>query len=144
MKPNYRYEHKVVIDVIRQEIWNEFIQYENYKNWQPSLDKVELKEGSFDEENHLVHLIYKDKDGNEVIMKETILDYSPPHKLVHQYQMGSTINIQYNYFESFGAKTMWTCVTEFYFEGDPPASFETFKQATHSSLLVFKEYLESK
>ena len=144
MKPDYRYEHKIVIEMTRPEVLEDYLDYDSYNEWQPTLKRIELKSGSYLQEGHLIHLVYSDQNDNELVMAETIVEYTPPHKIINRYQVGTTVNLQYNYFESFGAKTMWTCVTEFYFEGDPPASLEVFQRSTKRSLLAFKKYAESR
>ena len=144
MEPNYKYENKMVIDKRINEVALALIDYENYHKWQSTLKRVELLKGSFLEEDHLVHLVFEAGQNNEMVMSETLLELQLPHKVINRYQVGSTVNIQKNYFEALDNKTSWTCVTEFYFEANPPAGLDIFKKSTEQSLLLFKQYVESK
>lgn len=141
---HYSYEHQVIIERIRPDVVEDFLDYQRYHEWQHNLDHVELLEGSWKEEGHLVALVFNTADGNLMRMNERLLEVNLPHKVIVEYQVGTTRNVQHNYFESFGAKTMWTVHTEFYFEQQPPADEDAFKRTTKQGLLAFKRYVETR
>lgn len=139
----YTYEHKIVINAPRSEVLEDFLDYENYYEWQPTLKEVILERGEFKQEGHQVALMFEGQ-GGLMRMNETILTMTLPHKIIIEYTMGPTRNIQYNHFDHFGAKTVWTVQTEFYFESEPPATEAIFKRTTKQGLLAFQKYVESK
>jgi len=139
----YKYENKVVIKRNRSEVLDLFLDYERFHEWQPTLTKVVLKEGKFKEAGHLVFLFYEGEDGTITVMNESIENISLPHKVINTYQVGTVFNRQYNYFESYGADTMWVVETEFHFEEEPPANEMAFQRTTRKALTRFKRFVES-
>jgi hypothetical protein len=143
MSKHMRYEQKVVLKRSRNLVVDAMLDYQEMKEWQPSLKSVELKVGKWKEEGHKVHLIYVTKDGQDMVMEESIESLSLPHKIIHTYQLGSTLNRNISYFESFGADTMWTMEVEFIFEEEPTSSQLAFERQTRQSMKAFKNYVEN-
>jgi len=137
------YQEKVVIKRSRNQVVDAILDYQSMKEWQPSLKKVELKEGKWKEEGHKVHLIYQTKNQEPMIMEESIESMSLPHKIIHTYRLGTTFNQNVSYFESFGADTMWTMEVSFHFEEEPEATKASFERSTRQSMTAFKRYVES-
>lgn len=139
----YSYEHKVVIERPRNEVLEDFLDEQSYVEWQPNLKRVVKESGSGLKEGRRLTLVFEGSEG-DMTMEETILELSLPHKVIVEYRMGTTRNLQYNYFESFGAKTMWSVTTEFHFATEPEASEKVFRQATKRGLMRFKRYVETR
>ncbi len=138
----YTYENKKVIKRNRSEVIDAFLDYDNMHEWQPSLCRVELKKGAYRKEGHLVQLTYLTEGESTYTMNETIVDMKLPHKIVVQYQMGSVINTQTNYFEHYGADTLWIVETIFDFKEEPEHNEMTFQRRTRKGMTQFKRYVE--
>ena len=139
----YQYEAKVVLKVSRNIIVEEFLNYEHMKEWQPTLKEVKLVKGKWQEEGHIVHLVYLGKNKQEMIMEEKIESLSLPHKIINTYTVGSVFNTNTSYFQSFGADTMWTMEVEFHFEEEPNGTKDMFQRQTDRSMREFKRYIEN-
>lgn len=141
MSEQYNYSTKIKINRPQNLIYEAFLDYETYKDWQPNLKEVRLIKGAYREENHVVELVY-DKDGEEFILTETIVHLSL-NKLIVKYGTENTRNRQIHFFDGFGNHTIWTIDTEFTFNEQPPESEERFKKTTLHSMKRFKQYVES-
>ena len=139
----YAYEHKLVIDAPRNQVLDDFLDYQSYPEWQGNLSEVVLEHGPSHGEGRVVTLVFLSQENIPMRMVERILTMTLPHKIIMEYAMGSTRNIQINTFDHFGAKTVWTVQTEFYFEAQPPAKESVFKRTTKQGLEAFKRYVES-
>lgn len=142
MSTVFHYEEKVVIKRSRNVVVDEFLNYEGMKEWQPTLDSVNLLKGKWKEENHQVHLTYITKNGDQMTMEESIESISLPHKIINTYRVGTTFNRNVSYFESFGADTMWTMEVAFHFESEPPTTKLSFERQTRQSMKAFKQHVE--
>lgn len=138
----YTYETKKVIKRNRSEVIDAFLDYDNMQEWQPALCNVSLKKGSYREKGHVVQLSYITEKGTTYVMNETILELHLPHKIVIQYQMGSTLNTQTNHFESYGADTLWIVETIFDFQETPEHNEMAFQRRTRKGMTQFKRYVE--
>lgn len=143
MSTVFQYEEKVVIKRSRNVVIDEFLNYEGMKEWQPTLKNVELLEGKWKQEGHKVHLTYETKNGDKMLMEESIESMSLPHKITNTYRVGPTFNRNVSYFQSFGADTMWTMEVEFHFEDEPTVSKLSFERQTRQSMKEFKKYVEA-
>jgi hypothetical protein len=142
-KVHYTYTTKTVIERHRPEVLDVFMDHEQYKEWQGNLDKIELIEGSFNNEGYVAHLYYKSTNDSVMVMEERLIELTLPHKIVLQYQIGPTRNVQTYYFESYGLHTLIHCQTDFYFEQEPPAPQSAFERSTKQSMTLLKEYIEA-
>jgi uncharacterized protein YndB with AHSA1/START domain len=139
----YSYEHRIVIERPRNDVIEDFLDVDSYREWQPNLVAVEEQDPDPDNGAPRRILVFAGTGGT-MRMEERVLEMSLPHKIIVEYRMGTTRNVQYNYFESFGAKTMWTVTTEFQFDTAPEADQETFQRSTKRGLELFKRYVESR
>lgn len=140
---HFSYTTKTVIERHRPEVLDIFMDHDLYQDWQSNLDRIELIEGSFNTVGYVCHLYYKGANDTVMVMEERLLELTLPHKIVLQYQLGPTRNVQTYYFESYGLHTLLHVQTDFYFEQEPPAPQEAFERSTKQSMKRFKEYIEA-
>ncbi|MEC9485375.1 MAG: hypothetical protein UMR38_05825 [Candidatus Izemoplasma sp.] len=101
-----------------------------------------MKEGAYRKAGHLVQLTYLAEDESTFTMNETILEMHLPHKIITQYQMGTVVNTQTNYFEHYGADTLWIVETIFDFKEEPEYNEMAFQRKTRKGMTQFKRYVE--
>lgn len=143
-----KYTTEVSIDRPLEEVFKLFNDKQKTKNWIPEIKSVE----AIDEKPGKIDSTYKvvltNVNGQEVIMKEKILTFSPNEKLVINYYVDGMLKKNDFTFASKGSKTLITQAstcksTQYMMNCMFPFFKSKFKAQDQGYLNSFKTYAES-
>lgn len=142
-----KYDTKVIINKDIQTVSDALVSKEAAFKWMDNLKEFNLIEGEMNAVGSKYEMVFENKGKTEK-MTETILEFSPPGRIVTLYEAKGVWNECINLFEETDSKTTYIMKTTFKFKF-PLNTFiwifkKKFKEQTKESLIAFKEYCEEK
>lgn len=143
-----KYRLEILINKPRSKVWKFFVDPEQTKNWQPSLNTIELLGGAQGQPGAESRLIFNE-NGREFSLVETILYRQEPERLDQKYENQFSSNTVRNIFVEQGPEqTLWTAETEYRFKTllmkiMGPLYRKNFAARTQRDMERFREIVEN-
>ncbi len=136
-----KYEIKLHINEVINQVTSLFIDTDQMKHWEPNLLRVDLIKGTLFNTGSEGYLVYKNKD-QEMKMKVYVEANQLPHQISIIYEMPGAWNRCVNTFSEENGGTLWKMDVEFRFEKTNDIPLNLFIEQTKHGMNQFKQFIE--